>query len=98
MTEPYPAGMGGNEIDTRTYIEIDDKKYLLGDEQDRAEVMVRLEAAARSGPAFVDLSGSDPQVSVLVSEQSRIVVTTRRESPAAIEHIPFGSSINDWDT
>ncbi|GAB3633319.1 hypothetical protein GCM10027421_26720 [Microbacterium shaanxiense] len=90
--------MGGNEGDTRTYVEIDGREYLLGDDQDRVDVMARIEAAARSGPAFVDLTDSDPHISVLVSEQSRIVVTTGRESSAATEQNPFGSSISDWDT
>jgi len=90
--------MDGDEIDTRTYVEIDGREYLLEDDQDRVDVMSRIEAAARSGPTFVDLSGRNPRVSVLVSGQSRIVVTTGREPMATTEQISFDRSITDWDT
>ncbi|WP_404475360.1 hypothetical protein [Microbacterium aerolatum] len=90
--------MGREEThSTSTYVEIDGREYLLGHEQDLVDVMARIEEAARSEPAFVDLSEGERHVSVLVSHQSRVVITVRRESAATSEHAPLGTSIGDWD-
>ncbi|WP_194421849.1 hypothetical protein [Microbacterium abyssi] len=89
--------MGGNEKHTSTYVEIDGREFLLGRDRDLVDVMSRIEEAARSEPAFVDLSDGDRHVSVLVSHQSRVVITVRHESSAPAEHSPLGASIGDWD-
>jgi hypothetical protein len=82
---------------TRTYVEIDGREYLLGDDHDLVEVMARIEAAAQSRPAFVDLSSGDRMVSVLVSAQSHVVITVRRESIDESEDVFPGLQIGDWD-
>ncbi|WP_404438281.1 hypothetical protein LG322_04220 [Microbacterium aerolatum] len=81
---------------TSTYVEIDGREYLLGHDQDRGDVMSRIAEAARSEPAFVDLSDGARRVSVLISHQSRVVITVRHESASAV-HDPLDPSIADWD-
>lgn len=59
--------MSGARKNTRTHVEIDGQRFLLDTDRDLVEVMERIEAAARSEPAFVHLSGGDHLISVLVS-------------------------------
>lgn len=88
--------MNGDARGTRTYIEVDGREYLLGPDQDRIDVMSRIEEAVRSGPAFVDLSSGDRHLSVLVSHQSRIVITEQPVSPSLHAHAQT-DMIADWD-
>lgn len=89
--------MGGEKRETRTYVEIDGREYLLGKELDLVEVMGRIETAARSEPTFVDLSDLDHLVSVLISPRSKVVVTVRHASTLPPEEAPPGSAIRDWE-
>jgi len=90
--------MRGQLRDTRTYVEIDGREYLLGSELDLVEVMGRIEAAARNEAAFVDLSDGDQLVSVLVSRRSRVVVTVRPLEPQPdSDDTPPGGFLRDWD-
>ncbi|GEK87248.1 hypothetical protein [Microbacterium aerolatum] len=89
--------MGRDDDHTSTYVEIDGREYLLGHDQDRGDVMSRIAEAARSEPAFVDLSDGGRRVSVLVSHQSRVVITVRHDSAVHAEHDPLDASIADWD-
>jgi len=89
--------MGGEKRETRTYVEIDGREYLLGQELDLVEVMGRIETAARSEPTFVDLSDHDHLVSVLISPRSKVVVTVRHASALPPEETPPGSAIRDWE-
>jgi len=88
--------MGGERTDTRAYAEIDGREYLVGHDLDLVEVMSKIEEAARSGPAFVDLSDSDRLVSVLISQRSRVVITVRHEPLPHTEDIT-PDTIRDWE-
>lgn len=88
--------MGDERKINRTYVEIDGREYLLGHDHDLVDVMSKIEAAAQTKPTFVDLSGSERLVSVLVSPQSRVVITVRQESPADVVQVRPGL-IDDWD-
>lgn len=66
---------------TTAYVEVDGREYALEADRDLVEVMTLIEAAARTDPAFVDLSNGDRMVSVLFSANSRVVVTVRPHDP-----------------
>lgn len=87
---------------TTAYVEVDGREYSLGPDRDLVEVMTRIEAVARSEPAFIDLSNGDRMVSVLVSPRSHVVVTVRRNDPppaatASSEEWSLGLPHFDWD-
>ncbi|WP_396659003.1 hypothetical protein [Microbacterium oxydans] len=89
--------MSGARKNTRTHVEIDGQRFLLDTDRDLVEVMERIEAAARSEPAFVHLSGGDHLISVLVSPGSKAVVTVERDSVTQPEeHAPV-DQIPEWD-
>lgn len=89
--------MGDEDEHTSTYVEIDGREYLLGRDQDRVEVMSKIEAVARSAPAFVDLSDRGQHIFVLVSRRSKVVISVRHESPAPAEHFSPDALSGDWD-
>ena len=93
----YPLRMDGESRRTATYVEIDGREYTLGRDLDLVDVMSKIEAAAQSRPTFVDLADSAHLVSVLVSPQSRVVITVRPESATPSEHLHPGAAISDWD-
>lgn len=95
--------MGDERKINRTYVEIDDREYVLGQDQDLVDVMSKIEAAAQTKSAFVELSSGERLVSVLISSQSRVVVTVRPEQLAEVTHVrpelvdvPRGL-VEDWD-
>lgn len=92
----YPLRMDGESRRTTTYVEIDGREYTLGRDLDLVDVMSKIQAAAQSRPTFVDLADSAHLVSVLVSPQSRVVITVRPESSTP-EHLHPSDAMSDWD-
>jgi len=86
----------GNTDATTTHIEIDGHDYVLPRTTDVADVMSRIEAAARSQPTFIDLATGDSLTSVLISSQSRVVVYLHRDDASVAAPIDLRSTL-DWD-
>ncbi|WP_431807158.1 hypothetical protein [Microbacterium paraoxydans] len=86
----------GNAEKTTTHIEIDGHDFVLPASTDVADLMSRIEAAARSQPTFVDLATGDSLTSVLITAQSRVAVYLRRESADTVPPVDL-RSVLDWD-
>ena len=88
--------MGNTAGRTTTHIEIDGHDFLLPPTADVADLMSRIEAAARSQPTFIDLATGETLTSVLITAQSRVVVYLIREDSGAETPIDTRSAL-DWD-
>jgi hypothetical protein len=80
----------------RTHVEIDGRVFPLAEGRDVVDLMARIEAAARTAPTFVDLSG-DGRVSVLISAATRVVVRVVRESIAENAELEPFILADDWN-
>lgn len=88
--------MGNSTGMTTTHIEIDGHDFLLPRSTDVADLMSRIEAAARSQPTFIDLATGDSLTSVLITARSRVVVYLIRQDMGADAPIDSHSTL-DWD-
>ncbi|MBN6189983.1 hypothetical protein [Microbacterium sp. K35] len=86
----------GNSETTTTHIEIDGHDFALPSSTDVADLMTRIEAAARSEPTFVDLATGDSLTSVLITAHSRVAVYLRRSTTDAPPPVDLRSAL-DWD-
>jgi len=89
--------MNSPTLSTRTRVEIDGREFLLDGDHDLVDLMTRIETAARSEPMFVDLSGGERLVSVLISSRSSVVVSVVHEGVARPTDEAPVAPLADWD-
>jgi hypothetical protein len=83
--------------ESRTHVEIDGRDFLLPANLDLVDLMSRIEDAARSEPTFVDIAGDGELASVLISPQSRVVVSVEHLSVALPAPEVAANPMLDWD-
>ena len=86
---------------TSTRVTIDGWSFWLSPDHDLVDLMGRIEVAATTGPSFVRLLDGESMVSVLVSPQSKVLITVSpRESDAPGNTPAFeptlATDIPDW--
>lgn len=89
------ADMGMTEEAT-THVEIDGHEFILPGPQHLADLMSRIETAARTEPTFVDVATRSGIVSVLITPHSRVFVRLRVAEDSG-RPAPDGLSFFDWD-
>lgn len=89
----YRRGMDGAPTNSRKHVIIDDRDFVLDPRQDVSDIMSRIEDAARSGPAFVDIG--EHGTHVLISSSTRVVIAEDEQDTVPLQTWP--EDFQDWE-
>lgn len=94
--------MTETRVETKTQVTIDGWSFRLQPDYDLVDLMGRIEAAATTGPAFVQLLDGESMVSVLVSPQSKVLITVSPRETNGTRDTPafeptLATDMTDWE-
>lgn len=83
---------------TITRLEIDGHAMVLSAEHDVLDLMRRIEEAARGQPTFVDVAGDRAIMSVLITANTRVMISVEQVDRIAPTVTPNEAPFLDWDS
>ncbi|MEX0158628.1 MULTISPECIES: hypothetical protein [unclassified Microbacterium] len=94
--------MTETRVETKTQVTIDGWSFRLQPEHDLDDLMSRIEAAATTGPSFVQLQDGESMVKVLVSPQSKVLITVSPRETNGTGDTPafeptLTTDMTDWE-